>query len=1136
MPIKNKFAFQGPTPEPSFLDRLGGWRGAAGAGIRAVSGVAAAPGGWEGAGIGGLGELGAELAEGSDVNLKRIGVEAGLGAVPFGAILKEGRPVASAIRGAAHSGVGSIGRQLAETGTIDPSTVGVQAATGGVLTGALAKLFGKAAAPLAKPLEPIIETTAHKGGRTLGVDGKLTDVKMATSGPPPPPPPSGPSGPSGGSTSEGGIVRPEGPSVPPEWRGIPRSERTPPSVVEPWSTDEMEDMARFYEQSGDHATARDIRSRAYPAAVTDSRVPVTGEAPPVLEAKDEERVGSELARTLGVKLDKIKSRHPGNLKQIDQSIGEVGKEVAARHKQVLADEEAAIAADAVARAKEGLLPGEPGVTESYTTKVPGGTERATTRWSAPTAEEDGLDGLSGGHEADMTRAAEGDEHALARLLKVGRRVGDVPDGRAGQIYNDWLQRGKTPKEALKLAAKGRPHVDSGIPGVTGETNGVIDMLPDPAAAESVPQSLGAAAPGDVSPMPPPPPDPTSPGRAMTPGQRAREASYNELLAKLKGEQPIAKPATGEVAPIGPETPPVPTTVASNVASDAPAAESALARFFKSRPDALGSENPFGYQATQMAVKAGEADKLGFKPEAARILGAGLRREAQAAGLPTGKAAKAPEMSPGGPSEPVVTFNRPQEAPTPPGAVEASGDVMQQLRETAHQIEQLKAAGVPQADIGESLGLIDRLRRLNRGEGGPKGGGGTTLGSGLGGLQDILGLVEKHPEYMAKLGMGAAGAAIGAAVNPLDNRAASAAAGFAGGVTVAHMPQMIASLGGQVPDRLAELVRSPEGIKEAASKVWRTLPQVQRFNYLADMSGLPANMFAGPYGSAVMASIEHGLSGDPRGWKALKTLTPRRFWEEWKASRQTAEDLLKRGEIGRAEGQFELPHAMQAPSIGMTAGDEAARRILMESGFSEEEVRRITMTNEPESPAFKSIAEFGKNSPMWQMLFPFRRTPANIGEQGAQRMPGLGSILQSKREVPDSVQQQFVQQFVMTPTIAGTAGMIGNNLTPEQAKIARRFVTNGAGQYSLAAGLGFTAGQALRADRDPTESVIRGAADALPLPTVQPAQDWWRWLSHGAQLKSTGAGKVPRGAIPSVVYNNLLPAESTGPLPRIKRIR
>ena len=150
-----------PEPEPSFWDRIGGLPGVAATGTRAITGVMAAPGQGFGAAMAGGGELLAQLFEGSLLNpeipletkLARAGVEAGLGAVPFGKVFKIGKGVESAVRGGLYSGIGEAGRELARGEDLDPTSVALHTGGGAALGGGLARLLRGPAqvAPKAEP-------------------------------------------------------------------------------------------------------------------------------------------------------------------------------------------------------------------------------------------------------------------------------------------------------------------------------------------------------------------------------------------------------------------------------------------------------------------------------------------------------------------------------------------------------------------------------------------------------------------------------------------------------------------------------------------------------------------------------------------------------------------------------------------------------------------------------------------------------------------------------------------------------------------------------------------------------------------------------------------------------------------------
>lgn len=122
-----------------------------------------------------------------------------------------------------------------------------------------------------------------------------------------------------------------------------------------------------------------------------------------------------------------------------------------------ADEKAAIEAEKalaeeerltqIEEAQAGMKAGQPTVSESISAKTPEGvSKRLSTKFKVA-----GEEGDEGGVAPD-----------LGRLISGGSRKGpkiNVPEtGPAREIYDAWVQRGRTPAQASKLAAKGRPPV------------------------------------------------------------------------------------------------------------------------------------------------------------------------------------------------------------------------------------------------------------------------------------------------------------------------------------------------------------------------------------------------------------------------------------------------------------------------------------------------------------------------------------------------------------------------------------------------------------------------------------------------------------------------------------------------------
>jgi hypothetical protein len=392
----------------------------------------------------------------------------------------------------------------------------------------------------------------------------------------------------------------------------------------------------------------------------------------------------------------------------------------------------------------------------------------------------------------------------------------------------------------------------------------------------------------------------------------------------------------------------------------------------------------------------------------------------------------------------------------------------------------------------------------------------------------------YPELMARLGLGTAGAAVGGVVgaqqDPLGNKPMSAlAGGLTGGLMGAALPSLPGVVSGLLkmgaaPAALAnieEKISSPEGLKAAARHIASTLPSMQRFNYLFNVHGLTANAIGGPVGSGVMAAVEHILSGDSRGWAVLKQMTPTNFGRMYMDSLQEASDLIEHSAegtmVGRADtmglGEMgghtatKLDHLLSLPGMAMTAGDVTVRKMLVNAGFSEEEARIITLTSEP----FTRSGLSGAHARGWltSMLFPFKRTPINIAEQGLLRTPGIGFLMHGMEGAPAaSLRQQVVQQGLGAGS--GYLGYeLGKNMSPENARVYRRYISNLGGQYSAPVTLGFGLGQAARLGTPDATTVARQVEQALPLPSTSPIAEWGRLAAH----PTTAA--VPRGAYPGI---------------------
>jgi hypothetical protein len=415
---------------------------------------------------------------------------------------------------------------------------------------------------------------------------------------------------------------------------------------------------------------------------------------------------------------------------------------------------------------------------------------------------------------------------------------------------------------------------------------------------------------------------------------------------------------------------------------------------------------------------------------------------------------------------VQGWRRPVNAPVmPPGR-----GVAQAVSQNAPEGAQV-APGATNAPpwVQEQLSIVDRLKKLATEESG-----------------------EINPELAMQLGSAAAGGVVGAATDPFDDPLLSGVAGAGLG------------LAGQ------QAVRNPQDLKDLLKMV----PQAYRANLLTSTS-LPANAIVGPYGSVFSGALESMLSGDPRGKTLMKSLNPVKFSKDWWAAREEAKDLIAHGELGRAEEiAFDpsnpIKGVLAAPGVAMTAGDVAARKLAEGANYSPAESKIMTMTSEPESPTLHRLSHAVDSSDLFgwlgQMAFPFRRTPMNVAEQGMRRIPGVGFVAQAMRENPDDLRTQLAQQGLGAAYGLGGAAL-GSQLDPETAKYVRPYVTNFAGRYSLPAGLGFAAGQAIERGGSPTDILgqTRTIEDIFPLPTTDPLVEAGKLIS--------GQGGAPRGSYP-----------------------
>lgn len=427
------------------------------------------------------------------------------------------------------------------------------------------------------------------------------------------------------------------------------------------------------------------------------------------------------------------------------------------------------------------------------------------------------------------------------------------------------------------------------------------------------------------------------------------------------------------------------------------------------------------------------------------------------------------------------------------------------------------------------------------------GGGTVLGSGLGAFQQII---EKNPQLAARLGLAAGGAIVGGATDPLDDPLLSMTAGAGIGMAAPEVLKGIRSMGvrpTEVPEVVHAMQRDPAEAQSIGQAVWHLVPHVQRFNYLLSIPGLSANAIAGPYGSGFFGFLAKGLGGDPRGWQALRKMTPGNWANEFWTGRNKALEMIQHAEQGDPLARAEIggpavdaltgilgqnvgkvgQRVLQAPAVGMQAGDLATRTIAQNAGFSEQEAREITLTSELFIPLLRDLNNFARGkdpSVIKGLIFPFVRTPLNVVEQGLTRFPGVGFKAQAIREAHGAPKMTFQAQaaqqalggLMMFAGFAIGASTDPNGTGITSPNIVKRFLTNAAGPYSALAALGYAAGQAQAKGQPGIMPVASEAINALPLPAMQPITDAFRLADKVYQGQDVGMSDIPRGAIPAVI--------------------
>lgn len=1079
-------------PEPSSFDKL---RRYLAMGVRGAGGLS--PGGLVGAGVGAGSEYLAENIEGSDTDWRRIAGEAAVGSLPFGKIITAGRPFVSLAKGAALGGAAPFVRHyIAEGEAPSASEVAWGSVIGGATGGALAKLFKVGQVPTELPME----TGAHSSFPPVGAAPKLLSAYQK-----------------GEKAAERGVTKlakskhynvPGRTEVPIERFGGNTSGYVPDEI--PSTATEPLDFFRSPAEIGQtqrlgppEPYAPNIsEAPSTPSPVTDLQDFLRGHFEPSPVDRYMPNVSGEMAdRTAASPIEEYLSGHltrespvdsyTPNLSERPVSIdpnrpmrtAQVGSPVFAKpRKPGAAAEDVAdlltpppsarfMGHDAQGRALYDIP------TETGMTTVTGADELRGRGFAVPEtpAPPPGIsaatrplpEGMKAALEAkgvDTTNITTLEQGQEALRTALGHKPTTLPPAIPAPPNTRPFRQLKRPLVTQVKIDKFR---EANQPEVVAEMERMGKEYDDLSGFMAGARESGA---------------PREEIAQLTEQRRIVGMKMSELRDFLKGGKAYAPRSPIENKPIAEQ-------LQASLAEATPAPQEPIEQFFD-RVAATEAKPVSGLSPADLADTSNIAS--GGTPAPTREA-PNPRLTERLTGAPAPEDLKAQ-------LEAAQRENAALKSGAEPPAKPLKGkwtvtdlegnvvDASAKSEKAARKIQDAyKKSG--KDTVVEAPGAPEAPNILSLGTGAPnlvkKPGGGTTLGSGLGGAQDVAGIIQRNPQFALRLALGLGGAGLGAATDPLGDPTLSALAGGAAGFAAPSFLSKLGELGGM---RVPEIgtPNSPSvpnlDVRGKINEAMRILPQYQRFNFLASLTGLPANALGGPIGSLMGAAVEKSLAGDPRGPRLLKELTNfREFPQQYMANLKDA--ALQ--EVGRAEGAplsaatSQTEKVLGTPGRFMTAGDITARQILERAGFSPEEARAITLTSNPKTRLGKGIMALQQTAgPLGQLLLPFARTPVNVMEQGMERIPLAGFLTE---DAGTPLRASLVKQGVGAGVGLG-AEALAEQLPPEQARVVRRYVTNLSGQFSLPAAIGFAIGQARNAGRPEDVAILRTIQQSIPLPT------------------------------------------------------
>jgi hypothetical protein len=393
-----------------------------------------------------------------------------------------------------------------------------------------------------------------------------------------------------------------------------------------------------------------------------------------------------------------------------------------------------------------------------------------------------------------------------------------------------------------------------------------------------------------------------------------------------------------------------------------------------------------------------------------------------------------------------------------------------------------------------------------------------------------------PMILYRLGGGAVGAGVGAALDDKDRLRGAMLGGAAG----AFGPEVVrggANLAGKI---------NTDAIVDR-------LPDIQRAFYLSSPNGLMANTVGAPLGLGATTAIEKMLQGvyskDPemiqqggRLFKGLVKIPGKARAAFREASNIPRDSPLNTGEslpLARATNKFDK--AISAPATGITAAHMALRDAGIEAGMSVEEATEMALGNEPgtgtgnqrlralgqgwqnfkATPATDASGAVTATNLIGNMLTPFTRTASNVAAATPSRFPGVGFLAKAMGQNISG--PELAAQQTMGLGVSAGAYELGKYVDPSTAKIVRKWVRNLGGRYGLIASAFFEAGQAAHEGKSAVAAAGKGFIEGAPMPSTEVPKDWYEAATAPFV---EGKFKVPRSAIPALFQGN---KEDTNPV-------